>query len=98
MKKNTRLISGALCLVMVLAVVLSAAFIVAHADHACVGSGCDICQQLQLCRQVLKRTLFHTAASFGAASAEVFCALACVHFQRHQIGKTLVDMRVKLSC
>lgn len=98
MKKRIRFISMTLCIAVVLLLVLSAAFMITHADHDCIGRDCETCHHIQRCQQTLKKALPDTASLTGIACTGTFYVLIPIDFQDDHIDKTLVGMKVKLSC
>lgn len=98
MKQHTRIISVLLCIVMIVFVVLSQAFIIAAADHVCTGDDCEICYQIHICEQALKKLSLNVSTASGMLTAEiVFCALL-LFLRNFRLGDTLVSKKVKLSC
>lgn len=98
MKKQTRLISLVLCAVLFFSMMLSAIFIVTHTNHDCTGNGCEICQQIELCEQLLNKDVLDTAAYAQTALWICFFVLTFSDYSSHRSDETLVSMKVKLSC
>ena len=98
MKQHTRIISILLCIVMVLFVVLSEAFIINAADHVCTGDDCEICYQIHICAQALKKLSVRMAAVSGMLTAGIVFSVLPVFSHHFRLGATLVSMKVKLSC
>ncbi|MBQ9331211.1 MAG: AraC family transcriptional regulator [Oscillibacter sp.] len=95
--KTTRRAALVLTAVFALAVLVSSAFIVVHADHDCVGEGCPVCQQMAACAQTLR-----TLSSAAAAAGTVFAALRALTAMRtcsapERPFSTPVALKVKLS-
>lgn len=98
MKQHPRIISILLCIVMVLFVVLSEAFIINAADHVCTGDDCEICYQIHICEQALKKLSLSITAVSGVLTAGIIFSVLPVFSQNFRSGDTLVSMKVKLSC
>ena len=98
MKKQTRLISVVLCVALIFSMILSAIFIVTHTNHDCVGTGCEICHQIQICEQLLNKDVLDTSAYAQTALWICFFVFTFLNYSSHQSDKTLVSMKVKLSC
>ncbi len=47
-------ISSVIVSALLLALLLSALFIVLHADHECTGDGCEICALIHLCERSMR--------------------------------------------
>ena len=84
--------------VAIFAVMLSSAlFLAEEADHDCIGDGCQICVQMNVCRGILKSLslVLHVAVAVLLAAC-----ISCGRFwpcgkSTHQV--TLVTLKVKLS-
>lgn len=98
MKKRTGFISKILCVAVVLSLALSAAFIITHADHDCTSNHCEICRYIERCDQTLKKTWLDTVTWIKIAFAGLFYVLITIDSQETRTFKTLVSIRVKLSC
>ena len=97
MTKQKRMLAMAMAAAILFIVLASAFFIAAEANHDCVGDGCEICCQINVCRTVLKGLALAVIAAvlvvvagyafgFGVADKYVFCPRF-----------TLVSLKVKLS-
>lgn len=72
-----RLLAGVLALLVLLALLVSALYLIAEADHDCTGEDCHVCAQLRLCENLLRR---FAAVAVTAAALAVVClapAAAC---------------------
>ncbi len=98
MKKQTRLISLVLCAALALSMALAVAFIVTYTNHACIGDGCKICEQLQFCEQILNKKVLDSEKLAAFVFAGCFFILTILGYRYHQSDETLVSMKVKLSC
>lgn len=97
--KQNRLFAIALALTM-LFVMLSSVWCIAAAEHHdCLGAGCPLCYQLNLCKSALESLGCGLVAL--AFAAGLLCrrvrGLSAV-FRPYQEQQTLVTLRVKLSC
>ena len=54
MAKQKRMLAMAMAAAILFIVLASAFFIAAEANHDCIGDGCEICCQINVCRTVLK--------------------------------------------
>lgn len=98
MMGKTKRILAMVMAVAIFAVMLSAAFFLAEeADHDCIGDGCQICLQLNLCRGVLKS--LSLALHAAVAALTVACILWGSICPRGESSDhvTLVTLKVKLS-
>ena len=98
MMGKTKRILAMVMAVAIFAVMLSSAlFLAEEANHDCIGDGCQICLQLNLCRGVLKSLSLVLLAAVAALT--VACIL-CGGFWPSQGSTghiTLVALKVKLS-
>ena len=97
MTKQKRILALAMAAAILFIVLTSAFFIAAEAKHDCIGGGCKICCQINVCCTVLKALALAVIAAelavvagyafgFGVADKYVFCPRF-----------TLVSLKVKLS-
>lgn len=97
MTKKRRIFAAVLCLALLFVMASAAAYIVLETHHDCIGDGCPICRELQLCRQVLQTMGTAAAApAVCAAAALLFVSPAVVRVHAVQAG-TLISLKVKLS-
>ena len=97
MKKKNRIIAILLAVMVVFVMLYSALFIVAHAEHDCVGENCPICYQISVCENTLKNlSLAVCAVAFAAAFTYTLCRSisACADVTP---SYTLVSLKVKLT-
>lgn len=82
MKRHTgkRILAFSLCCLFALGLFLTAALILKHADHDCVGHDCMVCAQLHAAQKLLKQ--LSLAAWGGVAYAGLGLALACFRGKR----------------
>lgn len=97
MTKQKRILALAMAAAILFIVLTSAFFVAAEANHDCIGGGCKICCQINVCCTVLKALALAVIAAllavvagyafgFGVADKYVFCPRF-----------TLVSLKVKLS-
>ena len=97
MKKKNRIIAILLAVMVLFVMLYSALFIVAHAEHDCVGENCPICYQISVCQNALKSlSLVVCAAAFAVVFTYTLCRgiFACTDYVQ---SYTLVSLKVKLS-
>ena len=97
MKKKNRIIAILLAVMVLFVMLYSALFIVAHAEHDCVGENCPICYQISVCENTLKNlSLAVCAVAFAAAFTYTLCRSisACADVTP---SYTLVSLKVKLT-
>lgn len=97
MTRRNRLIALLLAMTVFLAMLFSACFVIAEANHECIGEDCPICCQIAACEITLR--------CFGAAAAAViiavFSGLSVVALltsaKSTAYNTSLVSLKVKLS-
>ena len=97
MKKKNRILAILLAVTVLFVMLYSALFIVAHAEHDCVGENCPICYQISVCEHTLKNlSLAVCAVAFAAAFTYTLCRSisACADVTP---SYTLVSLKVKLT-
>lgn len=98
MMEKTKRILAMLMAVAIFAVMLSSAlFLVEEADHDCIGDGCQICFQMNVCRGILKSL---SLAIHAAVAAFAVVYILCGNFwpcEESTGHVTLVTLKVKLS-
>ena len=98
MMAKTKRILAMLMAVAIFAVMLSSAlFLAEEANHNCIGDGCQICFQMNVCRGILKSLSLALHASVAAlAVAYILCGdFGSREESASQV--TLVTLKVKLS-
>lgn len=100
MKQRTRIISAMLCIAMVLSVILSTAFIITSVDHKCTGDDCEICYQIHICKQTLKKLALGISGLLRMLVVGIASVIIPIFSQNVRSSKanTLISMKVKLSC
>lgn len=92
-----KLVSLAICTLLVLSFALSVAYIVREVHHDCTGEGCIICEHIRLCEGWLR------SAASGlrrTAPAIAFLLILAISLPLRAIAallKTPVTLKVKLS-
>ena len=97
MTKTKRALALLLAVAVIFVLFSSSALIVLHADHDCIGEGCEICELLCVCAECL-RQLAVAVIVIALAMATFILFHNCVAdaaFPRTSC--TLVTLRVKLS-
>lgn len=84
--------------VAIFAVMLSSTlFLAEEVDHDCIGDGCQICVQMNVCRGILKSL---SLALYAAVAALAVACILCGSFNPCEESAdhvTLVTLKVKLS-
>lgn len=97
MAKQKRMLAMAMAVAILFIVLASAFFIAAEANHDCVGDGCEICCQINVCRTVLKGLALAVIAAVLAAAASRPLPFLFVGCRLSAPRCTLVSLKVKLS-
>lgn len=97
MTKQKRMLALVMAAAILLIVLTSAFFVAAEANHDCIGGGCKICCQINVCCTVLKALALAVIAAVLTAAASrplpflfAGCRLSAPRY-------TLVSLKVKLS-
>lgn len=97
MAKNKRILAMLMAVAIFAIIISSALFLAEEAHHDCIGDGCQICFQMNVCRGILKSLslVLHVAVAVLLAAC-----ISCGRFwpcgkSTHQV--TLVTLKVKLS-
>ena len=98
MKTNIRIIAILLCIVMVLSMVLSAAFIITSTDHECTGEECEICHNIHNCERTLKSVLSGLCYLLAMLFMVKVSVPTPVIYHQTVFNPTLISMKVKFSC
>ena len=97
MGKTKRILAMVMAVALFAVMLSSALFLAEEADHDCIGDGCQICLQLNICRGVLK------SLSLVLLAAAAPLTVACILWGNFWPSKgstghvTLVALKVKLS-
>lgn len=98
MMGKTKRILAMVMAVAIFAVMLSSAlFLAEEADHDCIGDGCQICLQMNLCRGVLKSLSLVLLAAVAALTVAYILWGNFWPCQGSDGHITLVALKVKLS-
>ena len=97
MTKQKRMLAMAMAAAILFIVLASAFFIAAEANHDCVGDGCEICCQINVCRTVLKGLALAIIAAVLAAAASRALHFLFVGCRLSAPRCTRVSLKVKLS-
>lgn len=97
MGKTKRILAMVMAVALFAVMLSSALFLAEEANHDCIGDGCQICLQMNLCRGVLKSLslVLHAALAVLAVSYILWGNFwPCQGSDGHV---TLVTLKVKLS-
>lgn len=97
MTKQKRVLALAMAAAILFIVLTSAFFVAAEANHDCIGGGCKICCQINVCCTVLKALALAVIAAVltAAASRPLPFLFTCCRLSAPQC--TLVSLKTKLS-
>lgn len=97
MKKNKKLLTAAVALIMIFSLSFSALFIAKEAKHSCSMSDCQICRQISVCLDLLSG--ISSAPGTGAVllSAAFAVVLLIGSVKKSAVSFTLIELKVKLS-
>ena len=97
MTKKDRLIALLMALTVIFALLFSACFVIAEADHDCIREDCPVCCQLSICESMLK-SVGQTAVPLILAACIGFFTLSLPCPAKKVADHTsLVTLKVKLS-
>lgn len=97
MTKKNRLVAIILALTVFFVMLSSVCFIVAQADHDCVGEDCPICYQISTSENTLKN-LGNVAVIVAFAALLTYSVVnLSAYAEKHSINTTLVSLKIKLS-
>ena len=97
MTKRNRLIASVLTLTVIFVMLFSVCFIIAEADHDCVGEDCPICYQINICENTLRSIGFVSATVIFASFLDLFAIAMPVLSKKQAYNTSLVSLKVKLS-
>ena len=86
-----------LAVTLALVMLFSALFIVLEADHDCHGEECRICEQIQLCEDLLRQTALFLAVLLAGGALRAVFRTGKGYLFRGEKGATLGALKVKLS-
>lgn len=96
---KNRLFAGFVLVCMLVVWMLSASFVVTHAQHNCTGENCTVCSEIHVCTAVLLRIGEAGGATFAAQAIILFFVLlsvACVPFFAER-RTSLVALEIRLN-
>ncbi len=96
-KDLNRLKALFLCVIFVLSLIFSAAFIVKEADHDCSGERCEICQLIDLCFEKLNKYIPLVIASAMILTLLRYFENDLVGILNSHILKTPVLLKTRLN-
>ena len=97
MQKKTRTVRRVLALFLLVALLLSVAYIVVAAEHDCVGENCATCRQVEQCEHFLRLLLCTSVAVGGTAGVFRLALLRRRHDEGYAEVFSPVTYKVKLS-
>lgn len=97
MTKQKRVLALAMAAAILFIVLTSAFFVAAEANHDCIGGGCKICCQINVCCTVLKALALAVIAAVLTAAASRPLPFLLVGCRLSAPRCTLVSLKVKLS-
>lgn len=97
MAKKRTLFRTVLCLAVLLALVFSAFYIAAEADHDCPGESCEVCRHIAQCEKLLRTLLLLAAAALFAVAKDALFSVRPTDRAASAVGDTPVSLKVKLS-
>ena len=97
MTKRNRLIASALVLAVVFVMLFSVGFVIAEADHDCIGEDCPICYQINICKNTLRAVGLAAAAVIFAGFSGLFVVFLPALATKPAWNISLVSFKVKLS-
>ena len=97
MGKTKRILAMVMAVALFAVMLSSALFLAEEADHDCIGDGCQICLQMNLCRGVLKSLSLVLLAAVAALAVAYILWGDFRPSQGSDGHITLVALKVKLS-
>lgn len=98
MKQQVHVFCRTICFVILFSIILSAALVFTCSDHVCIGDSCEICSCIHSCQQMLKQLSMGTAALLAMHVFVSACIRALMLPDSIRSLRTLIHMKVKLSC
>lgn len=92
-----RLVALAVGVIFCLTMVFSFAFVMAHADHDCIGEGCPVCREIAACLQTLRSGTAAAGLIAVAVAGLLFALPAAAPVDHNGSRDTLITLKVKLS-
>ena len=96
-EKQRRIAAGFLSLLILAAVLFSAVFIAAEADHDCAGENCSVCVCIRCCAEFLSRLLPGVIAAVHTVLPALCVLSAALVFFALMTEETPVSRKVRLN-
>ena len=96
-EKQRRIAAGFLSLLILAAVLFSAVFIAAEADHDCAGENCSVCGCIRCCTEFLSRLLPGVIAAAHTVLPALCVLSAALVFFALMTEETPVSRKVRLN-
>lgn len=97
MTNKKSVLALAVAVMVLIAMVFSAAYVAREADHTCLGDGCAICHQITQCTKNLNLPAHGTNAAMLMAALTYALYLQASECSGYPQNATLVGLKVKLS-
>ena len=97
MGKTKRILAMVMAVALFAVMLSSALFLAEEANHDCIGDGCQICLQMNLCRGILKSLSLALHAALAALTVAYILWGGFWPSQGSTGHITLVALKVKLS-
>ena len=96
MTKRNRVISMLLVVTVLFVMLFSASYMAVKANHDCIGEGCTVCHQMDLCKNFQKNlaAALLLAAIVGLLSFALICCVSLGH--KTKVQDTLITLKVEL--
>ncbi len=98
MLRNRKRLAVLLAVLLFAALAFSALFMIAEADHDCIGEDCPVCQQIAVCAKTLELLSLTMLAVCGIRLACAVSGKNSAFAETAASGATLVSNKIKLSC
>lgn len=98
MLRRRSLFTMLLVVLFTAAMIFSAVFLAAEANHDCHGEDCQICQQISTCAQILGLLALALIAAKAAARGRCFAFDDDRNASNAARCCTLISQKIKLSC
>ena len=97
LSKGKRIAAAFMGLMLLLALLFSAVYIAAEAEHDCTGEHCHICAALQLCKGVLNQFQGGAIPRGICVAPLLLFSLGGLLFTCPEIQLTLISQKVRLN-
>lgn len=95
--KKKRIISLLLAALFVVSAIFSTAYIIKEANHKCNHTDCQICHTMQSCIKSITDLGSKPDNTVFSSTVMFFVILAISYVSYKHSGKTLIDLKIKLS-